>query len=78
MLSANQPLDITVQRGSQTFQKTLVPEPVRPLPRSGPRAGNRIRRSWWRTLKLVCRRRRRESRIGDEIVALDGKADARH
>jgi regulator of sigma E protease len=28
MLSANQPLEITVQRGSQTFPKTLVPEPV--------------------------------------------------
>ncbi len=28
MLSANQPMNITVQRGSETLQKTLVPEPV--------------------------------------------------
>ncbi len=28
MLSANQPLEITIQRGSQTFEKTIVPKPV--------------------------------------------------
>jgi len=28
MLSANQPMNITVQRGCETLQKTLVPEPV--------------------------------------------------
>jgi len=27
-LSANQPLTITIQRGNQTFQKTIVPQPV--------------------------------------------------
>jgi regulator of sigma E protease len=27
-LSANQPLTVTIQRGSQVFQKTLVPQPV--------------------------------------------------
>jgi len=27
-LSANQPLTVTIQRGSQTFQKTIVPQPV--------------------------------------------------
>ena len=27
-LSANQPLTVTVQRGDQTFQKTIVPQPV--------------------------------------------------
>ena len=28
MLSPNQPLDVTVQRGDETFQKTIVPKPV--------------------------------------------------
>jgi regulator of sigma E protease len=28
MLSPNQPMNITFQRGNQTFQKTIVPEPV--------------------------------------------------
>jgi regulator of sigma E protease len=27
-LSANQPLTVTIQRGNQTFQKTIVPQPV--------------------------------------------------
>ncbi len=27
-LSANQPLTVTVQRGDQIFQKTIVPQPV--------------------------------------------------
>jgi regulator of sigma E protease len=72
MLSANQPLDITVQRGSQTFQKTLVPEPV---------TTSEVGSAGWEPnqaivvadLEAGMPAEKAGIKDGDEIVALDGK-----
>jgi regulator of sigma E protease len=73
MLSANQPLDITVQRGSQTFQKTLVPEPV---------TTSEVGSAGWEPnqaivvadLEAGMPAEKAGIKDRDEIVALDGKA----
>jgi regulator of sigma E protease len=72
MLSANQPLDITVQRGNQTFQKTLVPEPV---------TTSEVGSAGWEPnqaivvadLEAGMPAEKAGIKDGDEIVALDGK-----
>jgi regulator of sigma E protease len=72
MLSANQPLDITVQRGGQTFQKTLVPEPV---------TTSEVGSAGWEPnqaivvadLEAGMPAEKAGIKDGDEIVALDGK-----
>jgi regulator of sigma E protease len=73
MLSANQPLDITVQRGNQTFQKTLVPEPV---------TTSEVGSAGWEPnqaivvadLEAGMPAEKAGIKDGDEIVALDGKS----
>jgi regulator of sigma E protease len=72
MLSANQPLDITVQRGNQTFQKTLVPEPV---------TTSEVGSAGWEPSQAIVvadleagmPAEKAGIKDGDQIVALDGK-----
>jgi regulator of sigma E protease len=72
MLSANQPLDITVQRGNQTFQKTLVPEPV---------TTSEVGSAGWEPSQAIevadleagMPAEKAGIKDGDQIVALDGQ-----
>jgi len=71
MLSPNQPLNITIQRGTQVFEKTVVPEPI---------TASQVGSAGWAPERSVIVGDMEEGmpaekagmKEGDEIVALDG------
>jgi regulator of sigma E protease len=72
-LSANQPLTVTVQRGAQVFQKTIVPQPV-----TTSEVGSA---GWYPEEPIVVGRVESDTpaakagiKEGDRIVALDGQS----
>ena len=72
MLNPNEQLPVTINRGGQILEKTIVPKPVS-TSEIGNGGWNAESPSSWPTSSMTCPRRKPASSEGDLIVAVDGK-----